>query len=122
MKKTLLTLLAGLLSTSLFAQELPKVSPEYVHWITFGQHPELGGQPCITNGYDTDEDGREDTRFHYRVLPMPNGAFYTQLDSYAVDENRNGLFEDDEWVPYIREEENGGIDLQEPGNRRDVSY
>ncbi len=119
MKKTLLTLLAGLLSASLSAQELPKVKAEDMHWIMFGQHP---AGPCITHGYDTDGDEKEDTRFHYIMYPMPDGAFFIQLDSYAIDENRNGLFEDDEWVPYIQKEENGGFDLPEPENRREVSY
>ena len=113
---------ATLFSTSLFAQELPKVNPEDMHWTYFGQHPELNNQPCMTTGYDTDGDGFEDTRFHYMLNPLPNGAMQTRLTGYAIDENGNGYFEDNEWVPYIKKENNGGIDLHEPGNRMDVGY
>ena len=120
MKKTLLTLIGTLLlSANLSAQELPKVKPEDMCFAMFGSHPEGN---CITLCYDTDKDGREDTRFHYMVRPLSSGAVQTRLMGYAVDEDRDGYFTEDEWFPSVQEEENGGIELQEPGNRREVDY
>ncbi len=118
MKKLLTTLLAGLISTSLSA-ELPKASEKDMHWMTFGEHPE---GICMTLGYDTDGDKKEDTRFHYMVYPRPDGALWTQLDSYAVDYNGDGYFTPDEWTPYVQKENNGGFDWHEPENRREVTY
>ncbi len=113
---------AALLSTSLFAQELPKVKPEQLRWMLFGRHPT--GQRCITTGYDTDGDSYEDTKFHYMVYMAPDGTSQVELTEYAVDRNRDKYFTKDEWIPYVRKENNGGRDLHlpEPGNRREVSY
>ena len=91
-----------------------------MYWTYFSQHQD--GTKCMSLGYDTDGDKKEDTRFHYEVYLTQQGIMLPKLTAYGVDRNRNGFFEDDEWVPYIQEEENGGHDLQEPGNRRDVSY
>ncbi len=110
MKKTLLTILAGLLSANLSAQELPKVNEEDMHWLIFDTHP--NGQPNITKGYDTDGDKLEDTRFHYEVFPLANGAFAAQLTAYAIDKNKDGYFTDDEWIEYkpeTKKKEQGGM-------------
>ncbi len=99
MRKRLTALLfVGLMGvSSLFAEGLPKVNPEQMKWVEFGQHAD---GPCMTKGYDTDEDGYEDTKFHYLMHLMPNGVFQTLLTRYAIDKNRDKYFTDDEWIEY----------------------
>ncbi len=102
MKRTLVTLSLALLGTSLFSQGLPKPSQEDRLYVLFGRH--ANGQSCITEGYDTDKDGTEDTRTHSMLYPTPDGRFAPIIDSYIEDENRDKDFSDEKWKEYSAKE------------------
>ena len=96
LKKILITgafLLAG---TGLFAQEIPKVNQEDLKFITYGR--DRNGQLCMSMGYDTNQDDWEDTIFHYLRTRVSSYQETVYLDSFAVDENRDHNFAEDEWV------------------------
>ena len=100
------------------AEGLPKIKPDQMGWIMYGQHE--NGVTYINIGYDTDGDKLEDTRFHYQVVPTPGGLMYSRLMSYGVDADRDGIFREDEWFTYVQKEKNEGLYLKEPENKREV--
>ncbi len=112
MKRTLLTILAGLLSVNLSA-ELPKVNQEDMHWVIVGNNL---SSPSIITGYDTDGDEMEDTRFHYLLYPLPNGVMQSILTSYGVDLNRDKFFTEDEWFSYVPNKK------RNENNKRQIKY
>ncbi len=78
--------------------ELPIVRQEGLMVVHFGMH--LDGMRCITLGYDTDGDNKEDTRFHYPTISIIAYTSQTLLDSYGIDLNRDYKFEEYEWFRY----------------------
>jgi len=55
----------------------------------------------VSLGYDINQDNHEDVKFRYFIYPVEDNKdytlAYTELDSYAVDKNKDGEFSDDEW-------------------------
>ena len=52
----------------------------------------------ITEGYDTDKDKREDLRYYYKIIGTEEDTVSFELIAVQEDKNRNGRFEEDEFV------------------------
>jgi len=59
------------------------------------------GDDCVSLEYLREgKDGWDWSLFHYITDPVSRNFFETYLDSYAIDKNKDGKFNDNEWGEY----------------------